>query len=151
VLLILLRWGWQNRGREVLPGLALSMPLAWAALGIAAFALLNEMVAHAVHYWQGTPYRLESLHRSMLFHASISVVWTLSALLLAVLATRRGLRTLWFTAAALLGAVVVKLFLIDLSRSDTMERIVSFIAVGILMLLIGYFSPLPPKQEEEKA
>lgn len=151
VLLVLLRWAWGNRGREVLPGMLLSMPLAWAALGIAAFTLLNEAVAHAVHHWQGTAYRLESLHRSMVFHAAISVVWTLSALLLAVLATRRGLRSVWFTAAALLGAVVVKLFLIDLSRSDTMERIVSFIAVGLLMLLIGYFSPLPPKQEEEKA
>jgi uncharacterized membrane protein len=151
VLLVLLMWSWHNRGHVVMKSYGLSMKMAWAALGIAAFALLNEVVAHAVHYWNATPYSLNALHRSMEFQASISVIWTLTALLLAVLATRRGLRVLWFTGAALLGAVVVKLFLIDLSRSDTMERIVSFIAVGILMLMIGYFSPLPPKQEEEKA
>ncbi|HEX20143.1 MAG TPA: DUF2339 domain-containing protein, partial [Acidiferrobacteraceae bacterium] len=27
----------------------------------------------------------------------------------------------------------------------TIARIVSFIAVGILLLVIGYFTPLPPK------
>lgn len=149
VLVVLLKWGWHNRGHVVMKGYGLSMKMAWIAIGIAAFALLNEVVAHAVHYWNGTPYTLQALHRAMPFQASISVVWTLTALLLAVFATRRGLRPLWFTGAALLGAVVVKLFLIDLSRSDTMERIVSFIVVGILMLLIGYFSPLPPKQKEE--
>jgi uncharacterized membrane protein len=28
------------------------------------------------------------------------------------------------------------------------ERIVSFIVVGVLMLLIGYFSPVPPSKPE---
>jgi uncharacterized membrane protein len=43
--------------------------------------------------------------------------------------------------------VVVKLFLVDLSGVGTVERIVSFIVVGVLMLVIGYLSPVPPKQE----
>jgi uncharacterized membrane protein len=150
-LMVLLMWSWHNIGQAQMKEYGLSMKMAWAAIGIAAFVLLNEVVAHAVHYWNGTPYRLYSLHRSMEFQASISVVWTLSALLITVFATRRGIRALWFVGAALLGAVVVKLFLIDLSRSDTMERIVSFIVVGVLMLAIGYFSPLPPKQNEENS
>ncbi|HET7598011.1 MAG TPA: hypothetical protein VFK15_13850 [Burkholderiales bacterium] len=29
------------------------------------------------------------------------------------------------------------------------ERIVSFIGVGVLMLVIGYFSPVPPKTAAE--
>ncbi|MFO7594305.1 MAG: DUF2339 domain-containing protein [Pseudomonadota bacterium] len=149
-LLVLLMWSWHNRDNTLLKAYGLSMRVAWAALGIALFMLLNEVVAHAVHYWVGVPYSLHSLHRSVEFHTSISVVWTLVALLITMLATRKGLRVLWFSGAVLLGAVVVKLFLIDLSRSDTMERIVSFIAVGILMLLIGYFSPLPPKLKKEE-
>ncbi|MCW8928346.1 MAG: DUF2339 domain-containing protein, partial [Gammaproteobacteria bacterium] len=149
-LLAVLMWSWHNRDSEVMAGYGLSMGVVWVAIGLAAFALLNEVVAHAVHHWGGTPYHWYSLHRSMVFQASLSVVWTLTALLLTVVATRRGWRVLWFGGAALLTAVVVKLFLIDLSRSDTMERIVSFIAVGILMLLTGYFSPLPPKQKEEQ-
>ena len=41
--------------------------------------------------------------------------------------------------------VVIKLFLVDLSNTGTIARIISFIVVGILMLLIGYLSPLPPQ------
>jgi len=51
--------------------------------------------------------------------------------------------------AILLGVVVIKLFLIDLSTIGTVERIVSFIVVGLLMLVLGYFSPLPPAAEEQ--
>jgi uncharacterized membrane protein len=32
--------------------------------------------------------------------------------------------------------------------SGTVEQIVSFITVGLLMLMIGYFSPLPPRENE---
>jgi uncharacterized membrane protein len=47
--------------------------------------------------------------------------------------------------AGLLGLVVVKLLLIDLSNAGGAERIIAFIVVGILMLVVGYFAPLPPK------
>jgi uncharacterized membrane protein len=40
--------------------------------------------------------------------------------------------------------VVAKLFFVDLSSIGTLERIVSFLGVGMLMLVIGYVSPLPP-------
>jgi uncharacterized membrane protein len=40
---------------------------------------------------------------------------------------------------------VVKLLLIDLSNAGGAERIIAFIAVGVLMLMVGYFAPLPPK------
>lgn len=71
--------------------------------------------------------------------------WTVLALAVMVFATRRASRALWFTGGALLGVTVVKLFLFDLSRVTGVERIVSFIGIGVLLLLIGYLSPLPPK------
>jgi uncharacterized membrane protein len=43
--------------------------------------------------------------------------------------------------------VIAKLFLIDLSRIGSVERIISFVGVGLLMLVVGYFSPLPPARE----
>ena len=67
------------------------------------------------------------------------------ALALMLFATRRAVRTVWFTGAVLMAVVVAKLFLIDLSNIGGIERIVSFIGVGILMLVIGYVAPLPPK------
>jgi uncharacterized membrane protein len=45
--------------------------------------------------------------------------------------------------------VVAKLFLVDLSSIGTVQRIVSFIGVGVLMLVVGYFSPVPPRAPEE--
>ena len=54
-------------------------------------------------------------------------------------------RALWLVGAALLSVVVVKLFVFDLSRISGIERIIAFIGVGLLLLLIGYFSPLPPR------
>jgi uncharacterized membrane protein len=35
-----------------------------------------------------------------------------------------------------------------MSRIEGLARIVAFIAVGILMLLIGYFVPIPPRTAE---
>ena len=47
-----------------------------------------------------------------------------------------------------MGIVVVKLFLIELSNSGGIERIASFIIVGLL-LLVGWFAPVPPKAEND--
>jgi uncharacterized membrane protein len=50
--------------------------------------------------------------------------------------------------ATLLGVVIAKLFLVDLSRVGSIERIVSFLGVGLLMLVLGYLAPLPPAKRE---
>ena len=67
------------------------------------------------------------------------------ALALMLVARRRATRGLWFVGAGLMAAVVAKLFLIDRSNIGGVERIVSFIGVGLLMLIIGCVAPLPPK------
>ena len=53
--------------------------------------------------------------------------------------------------AALLGVVVVKLLLNDLSNTGTVARIVSFIGVGAGLLVIGYVAPVPPGETERTA
>jgi uncharacterized membrane protein len=53
--------------------------------------------------------------------------------------------------AALLAVVVLKLLLVDLSGSGSVTRIVSFIGVGVLMLVIGYVAPLPAKEPRHAA
>jgi uncharacterized membrane protein len=68
------------------------------------------------------------------------------ALVLMVAAHRRALRTPWMLGAGLLGLTVLKLFVIDLSNRGGSERIVVFIGVGLLMLVVGWFAPLPPAQ-----
>ncbi|MBR8364341.1 DUF2339 domain-containing protein [Burkholderia sp. AU19243] len=121
-------------------------PLA-SGLAVLAIAFLwfNALLLRTLHHWTGVPYTVEAMAASTLVQASVSVYWTLCALATTIWATRRGLRPLWFVGAALLALTVIKLFLFDLSHVTGIERIVSFIGIGVLLLLIGYFSPLPPK------
>jgi uncharacterized membrane protein len=117
-------------------------------MGGAGFLFLNGVLLRTIHHWTDIPYRLDTMLRHDLVQVALSIFWTVLALVSMVVATRKGLRVLWFCGAALMGVVVVKLFLVDLAKVGGVERIVLFIAVGVLMLVIGYFSPLPPKEKE---
>lgn len=112
------------------------------------FFWMNTVIGRSVHVFTSIPFDWEMIWRSMIFQASLSVFWTSLALVFMVGARKNANRILWFTGAGLLGLVVIKLFLIDLSNSRAVARIVSFLATGILMLVIGFFSPLPPRKEE---
>jgi uncharacterized membrane protein len=58
---------------------------------------------------------------------------------------RRQYRAAWLAGAGFMALVVVKLFLVDLGNTGTVERIVSFIGIGALLLVVGYFAPAPPR------
>jgi uncharacterized membrane protein len=58
------------------------------------------------------------------------------------------MRPLWIVGAALVGVVLVKMFFVDLGASGTVERIVSFLVVGSLLVATGYFSPIPHRQAD---
>ncbi len=117
-------------------------------LAVLFFFWVNSVVARSVHFYAGIPYYPDSLYRSVVFQAALAALWGFGALAITIWATRKGSRTLWGVGAVLLGMVVLKLFVVDLSGTGTIARIVSFLVVGVLMLIIGYFSPLPPKNEE---
>lgn len=112
----------------------------------AGFVWVNGTLLRTLHHWADLRFHIPSMLSSQLVQASFSILWTLLALGAMVVATRRGLRMVWIAGAALMGVVVVKLFIVDLSGIGTVERIVSFIVVGLLMLVVGYLSPVPPKE-----
>lgn len=76
----------------------------------------------------------------------LTLLWTAIALVAMWWAAQRSARLPWMAGAALLGVVVLKLLVVDLSGTGTVMRIVSFIGVGVLMLVIGYVAPLPSKE-----
>lgn len=124
----------------------------YAIFGAATFIWANGALLRTLHHWGGVPFRLDVMMHSVLVQAAFSLFWSVLALAVMVFATRRAVRVLWLAGAALMGVVVAKLFLVDLSNVGTVERIVSFIGVGVLMLVIGYLSPVPPRfaTEEQK-
>jgi uncharacterized membrane protein len=97
------------------------------------------------HHFFGVNWSVSALFDSFVVQTGYAILWTLLALSLMLVAGRRKLRQLWLVGAGLLGVVVLKLLVIDLSNAGGAERIIAFIAVGALMLVVGYFAPLPPK------
>ena len=106
------------------------------------------VTGRSVHFFTDVFYSFDALFASPVFQAAIAALWSVLALTLTVWGARKETRTLWLTGAGLLTLVVAKLFLIDLSGAGTIGRIVSFLVVGLLMLIIGFFAPLPPKTQE---
>jgi uncharacterized membrane protein len=146
-LSVLYYWAWEARRQSwELP--AFFSSVFWLLAGI-GFLVLNSVVARCVHVFAGIPYIFPSLFQSAVFQAALSTLWGVSSLVITVWSARNRNRTTWCVGAALLSMVVVKLFLIDLSGTGTIARIISFLVVGGLMLVIGYFSPMPPKKQEE--
>ncbi|MEW5973525.1 MAG: DUF2339 domain-containing protein [Pseudomonadota bacterium] len=130
--------------RELRPALPVRRLLP--VVGGVLFLWLNAILARSLHYYAGLPLKLSALMDSTLAQATFSIAWTITGLVLMVAASRFKRRALWMIAAGLLAAVVVKLFLFDLSGRDSLERIVSFVGVGLLLLLAGYLSPMPPAE-----
>ncbi|MBD9678401.1 DUF2339 domain-containing protein [Pseudomonas sp. PDM18] len=117
-----------------------------AVLGASLFALLTMAVCRTAHHWGGVSFEFDSLSQSMLVQAGLSIVWALIALGLMIAGHLRGRRDFWLVGAVLLVVVVIKLFLVDRASGGSLERIISFIGVGVLMLIVGYFAPLPPRR-----
>lgn len=116
--------------------------------GVSLFAFCTALDMRGAHHWGGVPFELEALLESMLVQAGLSIIWTLMALSLMIGGHLRQRRNVWLIGAALIGVVVAKLFFVELSNRGGLARIVSFIGVGVLLLVVGYFAPLPPKRIE---
>ncbi len=119
-----------------------------SALTLLAFLALNGALVRTLNHWAGVPFSLDGLRQSTLAQTSFSIFWALLALITMLVATGRANRNVWIAGSGLLAIVVIKLFLVDLARIGSIERIVSFVSVGLLMLVLGYFSPLPPGRRE---
>ena len=119
---------------------------AYMLIGSMLFIQLTVILARSFSAFDSTLYRLESLLHNISYQMTLSITWTVIALALILYSKRVQARVLWGVGAALLTGVVLKLFIIELGSSGTIERIVSFSVVGVLIVLIGFFAPLPPKK-----
>lgn len=139
VLLMLLIW--ERTIRQYFYKLESHMP---KIAGVMGFTLLNGMLLRTLHHWTGSPFQWTAIFDYPLVQMSFTFLWAISAFILMLLANKRAERMLWMVGAALMGLVVAKIFLLDLAQHGTVERIASFIGVGIMLLIMGYFAPLPP-------
>jgi len=122
--------------------------LRWL-LAALAFVVANGVLLRAMHQLGGLPWEPLALLADSRSQTGLSLFWALLGLSLMLLANRRASRLPWLAGAGLMAAVVAKLFLVDMAASGTLERIVAFIGAGVVLLVVGYFSPLPPREGEK--
>jgi uncharacterized membrane protein len=150
ILMLVALGTWFNRVARNDAALASTMSAQAIAglLAALAFLWINAVALRTIHFATGVPYTPHALWNSTLVQATLSILWSVIALSAMAVANRKRWRVVWVVGATLLGAVVVKLFLVELAQTGTITRIVSFIGVGLLLLLIGYVAPVPPARGE---
>ncbi len=119
-------------------------PLRQAA-PLVAFAALTMATLRAVHHLNGDPWS-PALLGTGVAQASLTVAWSLLGVGAWILGSRRGDRRIWWAGAALMGIVLVKLLLVDRQYMGNMAGIVSFMAVGLLLVGVGYVAPTPARR-----
>ncbi|MCK5902043.1 MAG: DUF2339 domain-containing protein [Cocleimonas sp.] len=154
VLLTLFRWWDIIRQHEILSiNIRQYKPnknvFAMSIAGLAFFWINFTLFRIATH-WFDVPYTPSGLYQSSLLQSAVSVLWAFSGVLLTVFASWRKMRTVWIAGGLLLGIVVLKLFVVDLSALGSLARIISFLVVGVLLTSIGYFAPLPEQESGVK-
>lgn len=129
-----------------------SVTRPWPVIALIALSIwwLNGVLLRALAWYGEIAWDPEALWYSRLIQTCFALFWMLAALVVMIHATRRRSRREWLCGAVLLGIVIVKLMLVDSARGGGLARAIAFIGVAILVLIVGYFSPLPPKAGEQK-
>lgn len=147
-LLTSLRW-WQS----VADGEPIKLPRGFGhfpkLVAALAFLVANGVLLRAMQHYAAVEWDGDAMFRSETVQMALSLFWAALGLALTFLASRKARRALWMIGATLLGVVVAKLFMVDMANTATVARIVSFLGAGVLLLVVGYFSPLPPARESQ--
>lgn len=123
-----------------------SRPLRQGLFGF-LFVWVNQVAARAA--WWYSDEALPSIWmvlRTSHCQGIIAILWGVLGLAGILQGKRLRSRSLWRAGAGLLAADMVKLLIVDLSRSATLTRILAFLVLGGLFLLIGWAAPLPPRE-----
>jgi uncharacterized membrane protein len=113
--------------RSRIPALWTAGVLGLYALSLAVLELFERVSPGDVHA------------RFQRGHTAVSACWALVALGLLYAGLTRRARPLRVGGLALFGAALAKLFLYDLATLSSITRALSFLAVGALLLVAGFF------------
>jgi uncharacterized membrane protein len=123
-----------------------SLRKGWPLVG---FALVTMATLRAVHHLHHEPWNPQILD-SGFSQASLTVVWSLIGVGSWILGSRRRRRDIWWGGAVLMGIVLVKLITVDRGYMGNMPGIISFMAVGLLLVGVGWIAPQPPRLVESE-
>ncbi len=108
---------------------------AFLAVATNFFAL----IALSLEFWDYFGRASSALDHALAQHLALSILWTCYAGLLLLLGIQRHSPLLRWQALVLLGIVVAKVFLFDLSFLARVYRILSFFILGSVLLAVSFF------------
>ena len=118
----------------------------WAPLlAVAGFAWLSLAGLRAVHQYADLPWSPALLNHGAA-QATLTVLWAVAGVVAWISGSRRRVWGLWLVGAIIMGVVLVKLVLVDRQYVGNIAGIVSFMAVGGLLVLVGRIAPTPPRR-----
>lgn len=132
------RWAWKRMPEQA----------PWL-IAAAAFAFLSLAGLRGVHHYAGLPWS-PSMLDSGIAQATLTVLWSIAGVVAWIAGSRRQHWGLWLAGAIGMGLVLVKLILVDRHYVGNIAGIVSFMAVGGLLVLVGRIAPTPPRHEVAK-
>ena len=150
-LALALRLWWPLQGAGVIPrwahwlaGQGGGQPYGLGAL--LALLWLSKSALAAVHHWAGVPWTLPALLHSALAQTVLTLLWGALAVAAWVQGSRRRSRPLWTLGLLVMGAVLLKLVLLDRQHLGNLWGIASFMGYGLLCVVVGYLAPAPPRE-----
>ncbi|MEG0482216.1 MAG: DUF2339 domain-containing protein [Acinetobacter sp.] len=135
--------------KPILEGQQRGLQIASMAVVIlTGLMLISSILLRSLHHYLQLPYWSVEAWQNGTVQASLTILWVVLAFVLTTFASKKALRYVWMIGIAVLALVIAKLIFLDLSHTHTITRIVSFIGSGLVMLVIGYFAPLPPAPKD---
>lgn len=138
-------WLFVRDADDQLPNLAQAIKTSWfgAAFFFSTIAVIRMVFHMSTMVWDWG-YLLDSTS----VQTALSIYWSVLGIGGMIYGNRHARRQVWMAGITLMVIVVAKLFLIDLGNTGTVARIVSFLGVGAMLLVVGYFAPAPPREEK---
>lgn len=110
--------------------------MAYGVLAVAANAFM--LVALSLELWDYYGRNTLAIDRGLAQHLALSILWTAYATGLILLGVKRDSALLRWQALALFGLVVIKVFSFDLSFLERFYRILSFLFLGLVLLVVSF-------------
>jgi uncharacterized membrane protein len=103
--------------------------------------------AGAILQFVGAREGLDQMVLMLLFdermQSTVSILWAAFGLVIVASGSSRKARDVWVLGAIGLAALVVKMFVVDLASLSLPTKVGTFMVVGVLFIVLGYFCPLP--------
>lgn len=109
-----------------------SAPVLQKAWWLLVCSIILGMVSYEYLYWAAIGGGNDQ------YRVGLSIVWGLFALALVILGIRKKQKYVRLAAIVLFVITIVKLFLYDLAEAGTITKTISFISLGVILLLVSY-------------